>query len=430
MVHPKSRPFWLIGLLLSLSASVSNAWAWPPTFGAEFTFTNTEMLLAQLNYAGMRERDEWKKAWAKKDWKAMVELIDWNTTENDTSNKYLAKMKDSVMKRCKQCKLIEGEDHYGKVNYRFVYPDGWWFQIATDPAVIEIQTAPTTRADFEKMRDRLQTDIFGSAKSVGMMPEPIMGIGQGHIHMGLDAAFENDPKLFRNFLVDMMNHPEVNFVFGRNERNAAILSDLGLKNIQEFKKLIADFDAGKIRAIRSLATALQKRVYTKCVDKWWSPPEKYQAINVTRTVDPKLPAGARTVEFRSHRPQKSADEFLDQIRVYEARVEYLRGLKEPIKVNIPTKDAMSSAKEVVRRFRDFIVQSGLNWAKNGAPLIRGTSYVREATFLREANINAFTAGVGNLLSAFAAKCRFLFRPFSLEQAKLTKPKIDPPPALE
>jgi hypothetical protein len=80
--------------------------------------------------------------------------------------------------------------------YRWTYADGWWYQVSTDPGVLETQMAPTTleSAEGATVRGRVERSIFGLAKGLGLSPDATYG--GGHIHMEVAGAFGDNANLF------------------------------------------------------------------------------------------------------------------------------------------------------------------------------------------------------------------------------------------
>ncbi len=121
------------------------------TFGAEFTFTNDKII------AGARSD---------------------STVHLPEAAQARDQFRDRVLQVCQGCYVVEEKNGYKATVHKIVYPDGWYFIIATDPSVVEVQTKPLTVAEYKKMRERIQTDIFDAAKTVGITP---------HAHMGVDT---------------------------------------------------------------------------------------------------------------------------------------------------------------------------------------------------------------------------------------------------
>lgn len=332
-----THAFAIFALVVSLFPQRSIAW--PPTFGAEFTFTNTLILS-----------------------KAENSIV--NSAE---SVRHQILMRDLVAKKCatRGCRVEAVKNSYDVYSYRVTFENGWWFQISTDPAVVEIQTKPTTSEEFEANRDHIDEMVFKSAVEVGMKVHRTAG--GGHIHIGLDSAIGEDAALFRNFLVDFVNHSEVAQIYGRELSNSPMISDLRKEEQEAFVQVIRDFDAGKYKDIRAFARALQRRVYHRTLRKDWDPPEKYQAFNVIRIENPEISTEERTLELRAHRAQKTVDEFLLQIQLYEARIKFLKDSGRLLRLH--PLNSFPGFQGSIDRFHLYVTESGLDWEKF-KPLLR------------------------------------------------------------
>src|SRR6185437_16273691 len=131
------RAFVSVFLLLAVLAAPARAW--PPTFGAEFTFTNDDLISRQSEGFGIRSPTL--------------------RTQTPANLEARDKMRAAVALKCEETKECTIDGNTVK------YTDGWWFKISTDPAVIEIQTKPQTLGELKKNRDRIQSAIFDSAES-------------------------------------------------------------------------------------------------------------------------------------------------------------------------------------------------------------------------------------------------------------------------
>ena len=173
------------------------AHAWPPTFAPEITFTHDEIFNA---YRRSSEA---------------------GATSTPTSIRWLERARDAVAHACQPaCTITPFRDRYDVEAYRVTYPDGSWFELTLDPAVIEIKTMPVTLAQFQALRPRLQHDLWDP------LVRPPLGLeagirGGGHINIGADEAFGGDVLLIRNFLVDYWNHEALSWgVLGRDPHQA------------------------------------------------------------------------------------------------------------------------------------------------------------------------------------------------------------------
>jgi hypothetical protein len=301
------------------------------TFGAEFTFTNDQILAAQQG----------------------------SYVNSDASEAHREKMAEAVRRTCGNCTITREQNSYGVDTLRVTYPDGFYFLIATDPAVVEVQTKPATTSDLRRQAGRMARDIFGAAKAAGMAPSE-RGTGGGHIHIGYHSSTGGDLLLMRNILVDFANHPELaNGILAHDHWNSQPIQALPQENQEAFKKIIEDFDRGQIRDIVTFANRIQDEVYN-----WhranWSPPKKYQAFNVTRLADLKWAPEERTFEIRSIKPQRSLAEYLALTNLLEGRIEYLRTKKSPVPLRIP---GTMTPRQGYESFARFSAEAGIDFGR-------------------------------------------------------------------
>lgn len=311
---------------------ICSLWAWPPTYGAEFTFTSDLLDLDET--AGTKVRNEWAK-----------------------------KMK-AICKERGDCTVKNAVNKSEVRTFIIEYSDGWWFQVSVDPGCIEVQTKPSTIEELKTLKNRIKKDIFSMAKSFEIFPHDV--IGGGHLNIGATSAFENNPKLFRDFVVDFMNHPEIaeGALDVGDIINAPTLADNGEAALKNFDKVISDFDQGKIKSMEKLAVAIQDRVYEKVdVPNEENPSKiKYQALNMTTIADSDVTDEFKRLEIRSVKAQKSIDEFILQCQLFEKRMQYLKTLRSagsPIKFSFP--ESIIGPKTGVPLFYRYVSESGLKW---------------------------------------------------------------------
>jgi hypothetical protein len=323
------KNFWVVLLTTWMAALSAQAEA---TFGAEFTFTNREMSNS---------------------------TADENIVNSEESEEYRDRMAEAVRELCDGCRVIRQQNSYGVDTYKVQYRDGFYFIIATDPGVVEVQTKPMTNSEIAANLQRMDRDLFGAARAVGMRPVIGDNGGGGHIHIGFLSSVQGELLLMRNIIVDFANHSEIaSGVLANDEMNAPPVSDLPKNRQAALKRIIADVDAGRIRSTRVLARRIQQEVYNYH-SEGWEPPEKYQALNLSR-----LSGGwddaEKTFEIRSLEAQRNATEYLALTRLFEGRIEYLRHLNRPIPLEIPGK---MSTTQKFKRFARYVAEAGLDFAE-------------------------------------------------------------------
>jgi hypothetical protein len=298
----------------------------------------------------------------------------------------------------KQCGVTALKNKYGVQVFRIEFTDGFWVQISTDVAVVEIQTKPSTVAEYKAAKPHLD-ELFLAGAETGLTPDPKFKQG-GHIHMDFASAFGGDHRLFRNFLVDFMNHQELGGggVFGSDPGNAPHLSLLTDEKKGVFMDLIDRFDRGEIKSGKELAQKIIRNVYDDNPAHWF-PADKYHALNLTRVPDSD---DFSTVEFRALSAQRSPEEFLRQTELFEARLDFLRKIDR----NLPVVGFRPlSAEQKVGAFRSYVEESGLAW-DDYKPLLRNGAEFADTPALSRVIANQ----AESLTLPATATCRkFFFR---------------------
>lgn len=280
-------------------------------FGPEFTFTNPSLIAAHKDH-GQRSYD-----------------VEYTTTP------------ESHLCLNKFAKLLQTEAKGNfRVNYaptqekcRVTYADNWWFEVTTDPEVIEVRSAPMTVGNAKIFQDRIQRHIFDMAARIGLYADETRGNGHINIDFG---PFEKNPLLLRNFIVDYINHPGLALgTCGNDPCNAPPLalmfsSRRPSEQYQALVAVLADFDAdfaqGKACSF-SLATALNAQVFKRTWSHLWQvQAEKFQALSVNHILDEGDPS-KRRIEIRAHKPQQNAAEWTALIELYDKRIQYLTKLR-------------------------------------------------------------------------------------------------------
>jgi hypothetical protein len=240
-------------------------------------------------------------------------------------------------------------------DYKFESPDNWWFDVWPDSGGmgIEIHTKPMTVDDFEKVSGDMEDAIFVSTRNLNMWPALFRG--GGHINMDLNY-FTDKPILFRNFLVDFVNHSELAMGILNYDTNNAVPIPLSPEIFNQFKQKIALFDQviqdSSPANFRSpaLTTLLAELIYEGIEsidhpfgDQWqWpegSPITKYTSISLYHSYGLEDDAGSRRIEIRSVRAQGGMDQWLRQIRLLRDRLRFLHKTYGetllPISVKVP-----------------------------------------------------------------------------------------------
>ena len=197
----------------------------------------------------------------------------------------------------------------------YLHSDDWVFEVGGSPL-----TSIQVQANLEKIQDI----VFGTAGHLGLYPHS--RVGCGHLHLEYSSHFHGDAKLFRNFLVDLFNRPEL-FLGGlsRDLLNSPPVSVLPKDRQDELVKVIDEFDNDSSATIQSLCKAINERVYIRSyvnrkaaeLQDFNKRQSKYHAINFLHE---------ETVELRGMRPQASAAHLLTLMKLFEFRLHELREL--------------------------------------------------------------------------------------------------------
>ncbi len=324
----------VLARVLSLALLVAtSSHAGPIEFAPEFNFQNQDLIDA---YKKQKNR---------------------NHILNSTSEKMRDTWAQLVAKKCPECLIKKVSDKYGADKVRVTYPNGWYFEITLDPAVIEITSKPNTVEGFRSLEKVIQRDIWDTANELNLKPS-----GSGHINIGKESAFGSNALLFRNFFVDYLNHIELSRgIHYYAYTNAPHIEDLRASHHSEkLRSILRDFDAAP-ESIEGLSKKIVSRVYTQTNFLTpVSPRYKYHAFNLStiayRNAWPR-------VELRAMRMQKNFTEFVAMIELFEKRIEYLSTLKRPLQYQawrLADKSKLSEAKAVARYY-EYVKNSGLSW---------------------------------------------------------------------
>lgn len=327
----------LFAILILIAVSVE-AFA-KATFGAEFNFSNDDIQAAQK---------------------------DGTTVVNPASKEYRDLMAEKVKASCPQCKIENRVNAFGTLIYRITYPDGWYFFIATDPGVIEVQTKPSTVEEIKSRLATIQKDIFENAREAGLLPATQVNgpsWAGSHIHIGVQSALgsgQEATKKLRNFMADFSNHSELaEGVFTLDYLNAPALRRLPEKQLGNFERIVEDVDSGRIKTVVEFARRVRTEVYDVTSYAWATPTTKYQAFNLDRIGNSKFEEAHQTFEIRAMRGQESAQEFLDQIRLLDSRLDHLTRSGKPVTLALSELNLRSDQK--AEQFHAYVTESGLSF---------------------------------------------------------------------
>lgn len=319
--------------LLSLFPMI--AFAQSIRFGAEWTFTNKDLIeeaKAEGNYAV-------------------------STVANTRARDKLIK---KLLKKCEGCWLTASSNRYysDEPKYRLNFNSDVWVEVDIDPWVIEINTHATL--DDYRKKESYYSRVFQMAESIGLAPHK--RIGGGHIHVDFETAFQNDELKARNFIVDMINQPELAMgLIGKDFLNAAPLAMLVRSQNEQFVEVLNDFDSGRI-TFDQFVQAINEKVYRSSYDSFDPQPSfKYQAVNLSRASSK---FSSRTIELRFFRPPKDFAQYLLQLEMISARIQYMNSIKTKVVFkakNYRTK--RPDKRTLVHIFSEYLKETNLPFSK-------------------------------------------------------------------
>lgn len=216
---------------------------------------------------------------------------------------------------------------------------GFWLQYGSDPFVIEVRSKPATVSDLESNRQFIDSAMFDPKRLLGARPAWLLG--SGHMHMDLETAFQGDTQLLRDFVVDMLMHPEI--YRGPWVGDRITTWNLG-RYAKSILKIINAHDAGAFREFNVFVSALRTAGLSRF-------PTSGNGLVLSDEFN--------TIELRFLRAQRSTQEIINFATLFRARVNYLRA--HPF-VRYVAPPALMTPAESYRRLERFVTEMGLEWA--------------------------------------------------------------------
>lgn len=285
---------------------------------------------------------------------------------------------------CPDCTIKKSNGVFSIDQLRVQISEKVWFEISHDPWVLEVTASAMDKKSFSQHSGLFQKLIWDSAKKIGLNPHS--RVGGGHIHLEIKSFFGEDRNLFRNFLVDLANHPELFLgALGFDLLNAPPVAVLFGKQKQNFEGILAEFDKGSMN-INKLMAQINSEVYNETFYDHYPHqqhnPEKYQAVNLLHD---------KTIELRGINPQQSAHIHFLLLQLFEARIEYLK--KQTGLIPYKKKDYSSMVNShtvrgmefhsssidpifIEQKARSYIQESGLKWSDYSDLVLKNLSTVR------------------------------------------------------
>lgn len=324
-------------LLTLLILSTSFAWAWPPTYGAEFEMAtpNAKKNGHNFDYAKYPPGKSVEKA------EQMLFV-------------------EKIRERCVSlgCKVVEIDGKWDK-DYRVEYADGWWFKVSYDPYCVEFTFKPSTLETVRAKAEIINDHIFGTGKMLGMEVTPTTS---HHFNVGIRAAFNDSPKEFIKFYVDYANNPALTSGgLGNDLYNAPPLAALGADQRTALQEIVHGVEIGAYKTIAEVAKAIQEKVYTKSYYAPWGGPHHYQAFGLKYVNKTDLSQKDAPFELRSMWAQPDAETFIKIGELIEARIEFLRNSPQPLIYTETDKYAFSNDELKTRMFI-YVEETGLKFS--------------------------------------------------------------------
>jgi hypothetical protein len=327
-----------------------SAWAWPPTYGAEFEFYKPGVTWGETNYNG-------KEALKTK-----------------------AEFTELVRQACGGCREMIVRGKFGD-HVRFIFPSGFWLTVTHDLGVIEILTKPATLEELRAVQPELDRVLFKAAKAGGFR---IDREDTAHFNFGAKSAFGNNPKEFLRFFVDYQNHAHLALgSLGQDLHNAPPLSALTEAQRQALQLVIEQTEAGRFKTISEVADEIRRKVYTQTYDPAFGDPIHYQALGLKYLTYNNLKEGDRPVELRAVWAQPNTGHFIRVAELIEARLAYLKQKQEPIVYKPQSLVEIPTWEESATRFYVYVVETGLDFEKFKMLLPREAREAGLADFLNE-----------------------------------------------
>ncbi len=238
--------------------------------------------------------------------------------------------------------------------------------INVDPQVTEITTTPFTSNELNHEIGKIfQLAIFETAQRAGLRPATLMG--EGHLHLDFDSLFWNeknkayDFQLFRNFIVDWVNHDELYYgALHYDPKFKGAKPLLSSKSeLKRFAEWLSEFDETLASGKMSLNEfgwfrfRLQNHLGFR----------KGAALSVSgvRIHDKEKQFFKDTIEIRCLRPRQDLNHLKRTVNLIEARVRYLKTLSSPLKFQ--NSGVIQSIDQGVNRFFHYVTQSKLDWSE-------------------------------------------------------------------
>ena len=207
----------------------------------------------------------------------------------------------------------------------------FWVKYSTDFWVIEMKSKPSTAETYEREKILLDNTMFNPLANLGL--SPAITFSSGHIHIDRDSTFGSDPQLLRDFVVDLLNNPGLLTGPLTNDQWTSINPQKYLKKIS---KVINDFDIGLFKTTDEFVDALRL-----------SGLNRGGLGGSAISISDRYP----TIELRFLRSQQSSIELILLLKLFKARLNYLKkNPNVPLDLNLSKWQNPSTTYLQVRRY--------------------------------------------------------------------------------
>lgn len=312
-----------------------------PTLGAEPTFTNQKLIHA-----------------------ALYPLFPGDDVTTKEGLFLIREVADQVRKDCPECQISKTIDKNGRPAYEVQTPYGFEFQITMDCKVIEIILSPLTIQQTHKNLNHLQRLIWLTTRKQGLFPNPYYG--GAHVNLGFQSAFRNNLFAFTNYLSILMSNSLALREFGAGPMNSPTLLDLPADQQEAFAHGIAQMEKAYLQSMDRIEMQMktnsinfpQKKAsrfqdqlileYQNLSDKkllpkeeqtdFWVqhlitqafhsnpkgqvPADKFQAVSLSKILDPNIEDKNKVIEHRFFLAFKNAQQMFLAYLLTEGWAQY------------------------------------------------------------------------------------------------------------
>lgn len=231
-----------------------------------------------------------------------------------------------------------------------------WIGAKPDPGVVEVVASPFTIEDLDTfMGDILELSLFTASKKSGFSRTTFGG--EEHIHIDFDSLFREEASagsidylLFRNYIVDWVNHNELywgGLHYDPKARGATPLLQEA-SHRKSFEIWLRDYDELLDNGTMTPEefTNLLKYLKNVCGFRAGS------ALNI-------IGLKGKTIEIRCSKNKKDMKQLRRFLILLQTRANYLKNYRK--KLPYYRADAIQSAQEGVNRFYRYLKESNLSW---------------------------------------------------------------------